>query len=150
MKFTVHQWNTTSWVCITVGMFGWAITDKLPPQGMYIGVAVVLIAAAVALGVRYNTEMPPPVPVEEETENGPVERKSPYFMTIRELIETLERFDDDSAVVLDSNGHPVSNVLASAFDEDFSTSIWLAGFSVNRGLHRLAKATDARPEVEQA
>lgn len=146
MKFTPHQWSTTNWVCITVGIFGWSIADKIPPYGLALSVALVVAAAFVALYVRFNTDMPP---VEEEEEAEEVlERESTFYLTARELIDILERIPDDSVVVVDGDGNPITNVLSAVFDEDFKTAVWLVGFPVNRGMYRLTQKTKPEEPVK--
>jgi hypothetical protein len=143
-KFTTHQWAATSITCIAVGLFGSTLTDKEPPYGLYIGVVLVVVAAAVALFVRFNTVIPPPE-AEYEEEEEPIERESRYYLTARELINILEKTPDDT-VVVDGEGNPITNVLSAVYDEDFETAVWLVGFPVNRNMYKLAqKAPSALP-----
>jgi hypothetical protein len=127
-----------------VGLFGSTLTDKEPPYGLYIGVVLVVVAAAVALFVRFNTVIPPPE-AEYEEEEEPIERESRYYLTARELINILEKTPDDT-VVVDGEGNPITNVLSAVYDEDFETAVWLVGFPVNRNMYKLAqKAPSALP-----
>jgi hypothetical protein len=136
MKFSMRQCYTTIWVGLGVGLFGFDITDK-QPYGIYLGVVLVVAAAATILYVRFNTEEPP---VEEEDEEEPLERESPYYLTVGELISILEDSVDDSVVVLDGLGHPISNVTENS-DPDFTTGVWLSGYAVNRNLYQLDELT---------
>ncbi len=127
---------------IAVGFFGFTITDK-EPYGLYIGVGLLVAAATTALLVRFNTQEP----VEEE-EYEPLVRKSPYYLTVGELIQILEDEVDDDTVVMDGQGNPISNV-TKARDEDFTTGVWLSGFAVNRGLYKLDERTKTSPPAEE-
>lgn len=129
MTFTRENGSTARLCCLLVGWFGAFLVDK-----HHILFGVILLVAAV-VGVIYTVMHPDKVEKEEDEDE---EIRSQYSMTIRQLIDLLEEEEDDTLVVIDVTGNPITAV-TSTYDEDFNKVLRLLGFPESREYLRSAR-----------
>src|ERR1700739_788252 len=119
-----------SLVLLTVGLF---VPDHYKTTiGAIVGYSIVFIGVGVAIWASQEERkrFPEPEEEEEDEDDGPK-----YFMTVGELIGILENMEDQTVVVVDSHGEPITSV-STTYDEDFACATWLRAANSGRQRYR--------------